>query len=67
MAYLSHQMMPKALTNALNWMLEHDEERIRMGQSGLRIFESRFTATRMSEQSIFLYDLAIQRHRVHAI
>lgn len=57
----------KALANALNWMLEHDDERIRMGQSGLRIFESRFTAPKMAERSIYLYDLAIQRHGVHAI
>jgi len=57
----------KALSNALNWMLEHEEERIWMGQSGLKIFERRFTATRMAEQSISLYDLAIQRHGVNAI
>ena len=57
----------KLLANALKWMLEHDEERIRMGQSGLRTFESCFTAKRMAEQSISLYDLAIQRYRARAI
>jgi hypothetical protein len=50
------------LTNALNWMIQHPEERDRMGRAGRRIFETTFTSAKMAERSLDLYDLAMRRY-----
>ena len=52
---------PLELIKALTWMIEHPHERIRMGQVGRRIFETRFTSAKMAERSLGLYDLVAPR------
>ncbi|MDR1241339.1 MAG: glycosyltransferase [Deltaproteobacteria bacterium] len=51
----------QALAEALAWMIERPEDRKRMGQTGRRIFEERFTAGRMAEKSLELYTLALSQ------
>jgi len=50
------------LSSALTWMIEHPEERARMGQAGRRIFETVFTSDKMADRSLDLYELAARRH-----
>ena len=35
---------PHALVSAIRWLLAHEDERLRMGQRSLRLFESRYSA-----------------------
>jgi len=51
------------LATALAWMIDHPNERVRMGLAGRRLFETNFTSAKMAERSLGLYDLVAQRHR----
>ncbi|HSV47659.1 MAG TPA: glycosyltransferase [Ramlibacter sp.] len=51
-----------ALAGALVRLLESPEERARMGQAGRQMYEARFTAARMAQASLAIYDRARERH-----